>query len=153
MKRLVLTAGVLLIASTAIAAVAERTVTLAGRVQTPKPDEIVLAADAQGDMAGYFTLSVHRNGRSLDKGTWVLIHRVPNPDGSETEVGMLEGTVTSVSAAFADDGALVSMSGVELKVDSGSGGYEGVVTGSGKVDGTIGGANGASFSVTLKLDF
>lgn len=152
MRRVVL-GGMFAIATAAgvLAQTTGRSDSLTGEIRTPGSTELVLAADATGDLPGYFTLSIRYENRRVEGGSWVLVHRQTNADGSEEDIGMIEGVLASSSAVFGDDGSLASMTSIQLKIESGSGTYEKLTSGTGSVEGTVTGRNGVAFTGTLKL--
>lgn len=128
-----------------------RTSNLVGTAEKEDQTKITVAADATGDLGGYFTFTLQRDATNVVDGTWVFVNKRVNPDdGGEEELGLLEGTIVAGTVTLSSSGHVAAMKSLELRLASGTGAFEQVPGGAGTLDGTVA---GSGFSGTLKLAF
>lgn len=130
-----------------VAAQDTRKASFAGHVQSNDTTTLVVVTDLSGDLPGYFTFSLTRDAGTLS-GSWLWVQKRENADGSIEDVGMLEGTIESARLTPSEKGTLAALANAQLRVVSGSGGFETVTSGTGTLDGTV---DGAQFNGVLTL--
>ena len=115
---------------------------------------LILAGKASGDLAGSYHFMVHSDPvtKSVRGGRWTLAVRQEKADGTSSQ-GALNGEISGGTVVTDNDGAVISVNGVQLTIKDGSGAYAGVAGGGGEMSGTISAENKTSFSGTLSLTF
>jgi hypothetical protein len=113
---------------------------------------LVVAADLDGDLPGYFTFLITRAADTTIGGTWLWNKKVTSADGSLESVGMLEGTITGGTVVVSSDGRVTEVKQGQLRIESGTGVLESL-TGTGTLEGAIDPQAAQSFRGTLKLVF
>ena len=157
MKHLSLVLALALLAAPLISgrvvAVTTYTDSLAGEIIPPGSSSLSLGAVATGALPGSFTISLNLNNTTVTNGNWWLVVKERNADGSVSEVGALAGAVSGGTVSLNADGRVTSLNSVQLLIQTGSGNYAGVTSGSGSLTGTFGNQASPSFSGTLNLNF
>jgi hypothetical protein len=105
-------------------------------------------------LPGYLTLTLnYDSNNSISGGNWTLIVTGKQADGSSSEEGRLEGTLSGGSVTLNRDGAINSVSAAQLKIKSGRGTYSGVVSGQGTFEAGLAPGSRAPFDGVLTLTF
>jgi len=126
---------------------------LAGEIVPPGSSSLSLGADASGSLPGSFTVSLNLNGATISSGSWWLVVKQRNADGSTSEVGALTGVVSDGTVGLNANGNVTSLDSVHLNIRSGNGSYNSVTEGTGVLQGTLNQQTSPVFSGTLTLTF
>jgi len=121
--------------------------------QTASTDGIAVNLTASGDLPGMGQVKVQADGANVTGGTWSLTVLPPNADASSTERGKVTGTVTGGTVTLNADGTLVSATSVQLTLQSGTGEYANVTTGTGTINITSSAENPSQMTGSLVLNF
>ena len=114
---------------------------------------IAVVLEASGDLPGMTRVMLLRQGNNVTGGTWTLTILPPNADATSNERGRLSGNVTGGSLSFNSDGTLSGASSLQLTVQSGTGEYVGVTSGTGTFNLSSVADNPSQLSGTLVLNF
>jgi hypothetical protein len=105
-------------------------------------------------LPGYLMLTIdYDSNNSINGGNWTLIVTSRKADGSSSEEGRLEGTLSGGSVTLNQDGALASVNAARLTIKSGRGTYSGVVNGQGTFEVSSVPGNRTPFDGALTLTF
>jgi len=121
--------------------------------QTASPDGIAVNLTASGDLPGMGQVKLQANGANVTGGTWSLTVLPPNADASSIERGKVTGIVTGGTVTLNADGTLASATSVQLTLQSGTGEYANVTTGTGTISLTSSAENPSQLSGSLVLNF
>jgi hypothetical protein len=127
--------------------------TLAGRILPQGSSSLSLGAEASGALPGSFTVSLNLDSTTVTGGRWRLVAKRVNEDGSQSEVGVIEGAVSGGAVSLSADGRVASLVSVQLAVEGGTGNYAGLTRGSGTLAGGLNREASPQFSGSLNLDF
>ena len=116
-------------------------------------DEIAINLSANGDLPGLTKITLERNGLNVMGGSWTMTVLPQNADASSSARGELTGTVTAGTLTLSADGTLASATAVQLSLQSGTGEYSGVTSGTGTVNVSSSGENPSQLTGTLVLSF
>lgn len=92
---------------------------------------IALNLNASGDLPGILSLTLRHEGGNVSGGTWTLTVLPPNADAASTETGSLTGSLNSGTLTVDANGIVTAANAVQLTVQSGTGEYAAVTSGSG----------------------
>jgi hypothetical protein len=105
-------------------------------------------------LPGYLTLTVDFDpGGSVSGGHWTLTVTGRKDDGSASEEGRLEGTLSGGSVTLGEDGKVSSLDALRLTIKSGRGTYAGIVSGEGAFKASPVSGKTAPFGGALTLTF
>lgn len=116
-------------------------------------DGIKLNLNAEGDLPGMHSVTLRRDDNKVTGGEWTLTVFPPDADPTASEKGKLTGAVTGGSLGFDDDGALARAEALQLTIQSGTGRYAGVKSGSGTLNLSPRAENPSQLVGTLILNF
>ena len=123
--------------------------------QTAAPDSegIALNLTAAGDLPGMNKLTLVRSDTNITGGTWSMTVLPANADASSSERGTLTGTVSGGTITLNENGTLSSASGVQFSIQSGTGEFASVTTGTATVSLSANAENPSQLNGTLVLNF
>ena len=119
----------------------------------PEATGIALNLTASGDLPGMNKLTLQRDGQNVTGGSWRMTVLPQNADASSTERGELVGTVSGGTLTLTAEGTLASASGVQVTIQSGTGEFASVTSGTATVSITANAENPSQLSGTLVLNF
>lgn len=114
---------------------------------------VKLLLNAEGDLPGVNILMLRRDGNEVIGGSWTMTVMPPDAGPTTSEKGRLIGSVTGGTLTFNGDGALAGADAVQLTIQSGTGQYAGVKSGSGNINLSPRAENPSQLAGTLILNF
>src|SRR5262245_10263140 len=123
--------------------------------QTAAPESagIALNLTATGDLPGMNKVTLQRDGQNVTGGSWRMTVLPQNADASSSERGELVGTITGGTLTLTAEGTLASASGVQVTIQSGTGEFASVTSGSGTLSVSGNAENPSQLNGTLVLNF
>lgn len=123
--------------------------------QTAAPESagIALNLTAAGDLPGMNKVTLQRDGQNVTGGSWRMTVLPQNADASSSERGVLVGTVSSGTLTITPEGTLASASGVQVTIQSGTGEFASVTSGTATLSISANAENPSQLSGTLVLNF
>jgi hypothetical protein len=147
----------LMLASLVLAAVVSTATynnTLNGsQTAAPEAEGIALNLTASGDLPGMSKVNLLRNGQSVTGGNFRLIVIPQNADAASNERGHLIGTIGSGTLTLNEEGTLASASDVQVTIQSGTGEFASVNSGTATLTITANAENPTQLNGTLVLNF
>ena len=141
-------------ALTAMISLATYNNTLHGsQTAAPEAEGIALNLTAAGDLPGMSKVNLHRNGENVTGGNLRLTVLPQNADASSSERGQLVGTISGGTVTLTAEGTLASASGVQVTIQSGTGEFASVASGTATLNITASSENPSQLSGTLILNF
>ena len=119
----------------------------------PEANGIALNLTATGELPGMNKLTLQRDGQNVSGGSWRLTVLPPNADASSTERGELVGTVSGGAVTLSAEGTLASASNVQVTIQSGTGEFASVTSGTATLSITANAENPSQLSGTLVINF
>jgi len=119
----------------------------------PEAEGIALNLTASGDLPGMSKVNLHRSGQNVTGGNFRLIVIPQNADASSHERGHLIGTIGSGTLALNAEGTLASASDVQVTIQSGTGEFASVTSGTATITITANAENPTQLNGTLVLNF
>ncbi len=119
----------------------------------PEAEGIALNLTASGDLPGMSRVNLHRNGQSVTGGNFRLIVIPQNADAASSERGHLVGTIGSGTLTLTEEGTLASASDVQVTIQSGTGEFASVNSGTATLTITSNAENPTQLNGTLVLNF
>lgn len=120
---------------------------------TPEADGIALNLTATGDLPGMNKITLQRNGLNVTGGSWRLTVLPQNADASSNQRGELVGTISGGTLTLTAEGTLASASGVQATIQSGSGEFAAVTSGTATITITADAEKPSQLNGTLVLNF
>ena len=128
--------------------------TLSGsQTAAPEAEGIALNLTAAGDLPGMSKVNLHRNGENITGGSLRLTVLPQNANASSSERGQLVGTISGGTITLTAAGTLASASGVQITIQSGTGEFASVTSGSATLSVAANSENPSQLSGTLILNF
>jgi len=128
--------------------------TLSGsQTAAPEAEGIALNLTAAGDLPGMSKVNLHRNGENITGGSLRLTVLPQNANASSSERGQLVGTISGGTITLTAEGTLASASGVQVTIQSGTGEFASVTSGSATLSVAANSENPSQLSGTLILNF
>ena len=123
--------------------------------QTAAPEAagIALNLNASGDLPGMIKVNLQRDGSNVTGGTFRMTVLPQNADASSSERGELVATVSGGTLTLTPQGTLASASDVQLTIQSGTGEFATVTSGTGTISANANSENPSQLSGTLVLNF
>jgi len=123
--------------------------------QTAAPESagIALNLTATGDLPGMNKVTLQRDGQNVTGGSWRMTVLPQNADASSSERGELVGTITGGTLTLTAEGTLASASGVQVTIQSGTGEFASVTSGSATLSVSGNAENPSQLNGTLVLNF
>lgn len=109
--------------------------------------------NATGDLPGMLSVTIRYEGGNINGGTWTLTVLPANADATSNESGRLTGTFTGGTITLDASGIATAASGVQLTVQSGTGQFESVTSGSGTLSLSADPENSTKLGGPLALSF
>jgi hypothetical protein len=119
----------------------------------PEAEGIALNLTASGDLPGMSNVRLTRDGQNVTGGSFRMTVLPQNADATSTERGELVGTVSGGTLTLTAEGTLASAPGVQVTIQSGTGEFASITSGSGTIAITAGSENPSQLSGTLVLNF
>lgn len=119
----------------------------------PESEGIALNLTAAGDLPGMIKLKLVRTDANITGGSLTMTVLPADADASSSERGSLTGTVASGTLTLNENGTLASASSVQITIQSGTGEFAGVTSGSATVNVSAAAENPTQLSGTLVLNF
>lgn len=119
----------------------------------PEGEGIALNLTASGDLPGMSKVTLLRDGLNVTGGAFRLIVLPQNADASSNERGHLIGTIGSGTLTLTAEGTLASASDVQVTVQSGTGEFASVNSGTATITITSNAENPTQLNGTLVLNF
>ena len=119
----------------------------------PEANGIALNLTASGDLPGMNKLTLQRDGQNVTGGTFRMTVLPQNADAASSERGVLVGTVSGGTLTLTAEGTLASASNVQVTIQSGTGEFASVTSGSGTISVSASSENPTQLSGTLVLNF
>jgi hypothetical protein len=91
---------------------------------------VTLNLNATGDLPGILILTLRHEGGNVSGGTWKLTVLPPNADATSSETGSLTGNFTAGTLTLDANGIVTAVNSVQLTVQSGTGQFEAINSGS-----------------------
>ena len=152
MKQVVLMLVAFVLAS-AISLATYNNALIGSQTAAPEAEGIALNLTATGDLPGMTKVNLHRSGQNVTGGSLRLTVLPQNADASSSERGQLVGTVSGGTLTLTAEGTLASASGVQVTIQSGTGEFASVTSGTATLDVTANSENASQLSGTLVLNF
>ena len=128
--------------------------TLSGsQTAAPEAEGIALNLTAAGDLPGMTKVNLHRNGENVTGGSLRLTVLPQNADATSSERGQLVGTISGGTVTLNSEGTLASASGVQVTIQSGTGEFATVTSGTATLNITASNENSSQLSGALVLNF
>jgi len=128
--------------------------TLSGsQTAAPEAEGIALNLTAAGDLPGMTKVNLHRNGENVTSGSLRLTVLPQNANASSSERGQLVGTISGGTVTLNSEGTLASASGVRVTIQSGTGEFASVTSGTATLNITASPENPSQLSGALVLNF
>ncbi|HEY2961612.1 MAG TPA: hypothetical protein VGJ37_04315 [Pyrinomonadaceae bacterium] len=108
---------------------------------------------ATGDLPGMIKLTLVRSDSSVTGGHLTMTVLPPNADASSSERGTLNGSVSSGTITLNGNGTVASASSVQVSIQSGTGEFANVSSGTATVNISANADNASQLSGTLVLNF
>jgi hypothetical protein len=99
------------------------------------------------------TITLQRNGLSVTGGSWRLTVLPQNAGASSNKRGELVGTISAGTLTLTAEGNVASASGVQVTIQSGSGEFAAVTSGTATVTLTADAEKPSQLNGTLVLNF
>jgi outer membrane lipoprotein SlyB len=152
MKQALLMLGSLVLA--AALSTAAYSDTLSGsQTATPEANGIALNLTASGDLPGMNKVTLQRNNLNVTGGSWHMTVLPQNADASSNSRGELIGTVSGGTLTLTAEGTLASASGVQVVIQSGTGEFASVTSGTATITITANAETPTQLNGTLVLNF
>ena len=119
----------------------------------PEAEGIALNLTATGDLPGMSKVNLHRSGANVTSGSLRLTVLPQNADASSSERGQLVGTISGGTVTLTAEGTLASASSVQVTIQSGTGEFASVTSGTATLNVTANSENPSQLNGTLVLNF
>jgi len=119
----------------------------------PEAEGIALNLTASGDLPGMSKVTLHRNGQNVTGGNFRIVVLPQNADASSHERGHLIGTIGGGTVTLNAAGMLASASDVQVTIQSGTGEFASVNSGTATITITANAENPSQLNGTLVLNF
>ena len=119
----------------------------------PEGEGIALNLTASGDLPGMSKVKVQRDGQNVTGGSFRMTVLPQNASAASSERGELVGTISGGTVTLTTEGMLSSASGVQITIQSGTGEFASVTSGTGTISISAGTENPSQLNGTLVLNF
>jgi hypothetical protein len=119
----------------------------------PEAEGIALNLTAAGDLPGMNKLTLVRSDTNITGGAWSMTVLPANADASSSERGTLTGTVSGGTITLNENGTLASASSVQISIQSGTGEFASVTTGTATMSLSANAENPSQLNGTMVLNF
>lgn len=114
---------------------------------------IALNLNATGDLPGMLSITLKHEGGNVNGGTWTLTALPANADANSTATGTLTGSFASGTITLDANGIATAASSVQLTVQSGTGQFSTITSGSGTLSLSADPENSTKLGGPLSLNF
>ena len=114
---------------------------------------IAFNLNATGDLPGMLSVTMKHEGGTVSGGSWTLTVLPANADANSSESGRLTGTFTGGAITLDANGIATAGSSITLTVQSGTGQFEAVTTGSGTLSLSADAENSTKLGGPFTLSF
>lgn len=108
---------------------------------------------ATGELPGMLSLTVRHEGGNITGGTWKLTVLPANADATSSETGTLTGSFSAGTLTLDANGIATAASSVQLNVQSGTGQFEAITSGTGTLSLSADPENSSKLGGPLALSF
>src|ERR1044072_9893599 len=119
----------------------------------PESEGIALNLTASGDLPGMSKLKLQRDGQNVTGGSFRITVLPQNADAPPTDRGELAGAISGGTVTLTTAGTLSTASGVQITIQSGTGEFASVTSGTGTLSITANSENPSQLNGTLVLNF
>jgi outer membrane lipoprotein SlyB len=119
----------------------------------PEATGIALNLNASGDLPGMNKVMLQRDGQNVTGGSWRMTVLPQNADASSNVRGELVGTVSGGTLTLTAEGTLASASGLQVTIQSGTGEFASVTSGTATLSISANAENPSQLSGSLVLNF
>lgn len=119
----------------------------------PEAQGVALNLTASGDVPGMIKVTLQRDGQNVTGGSLRMTVLPQNANATSTERGDLVGTISGGTLTLTAEGTLASASSVQISIQSGTGEFAAVTSGSGTLNITANTENPSQLNGTLVLNF
>jgi len=109
--------------------------------------------NATGELPGMLSLTVRHEGGNITGGTWKLTVLPANADANSSETGTLTGTFSGGTLTLDTNGIATAASSVQLTVQSGTGQFAAITSGTGTLSLSADPENSTKLGGPLALNF
>lgn len=109
--------------------------------------------NATGELPGMLNITVRHEGSNITGGTWKLTILPANADATSSETGTLTGSVSGGTLTLDANGIATAAGSVQLTVQSGTGQYEAITSGTGTLSLSADPENSTKLGGPLALSF
>ena len=109
--------------------------------------------NATGDLPGMLRFTLKHEGGNVNGGTWTLTVLPQNADATSSETGTITGSFNGGTITLDANGVVTGASSVQLSVQSGTGQYQAVTSGSGTLGLTADAETSTKLSGPFALSF
>jgi hypothetical protein len=128
--------------------------TLSGsQTAAPEAEGIALNLTATGDLPGMSKVNLHRSGDNVTGGSLRLTVLPQNADATSSERGQIVGTISGGTMTLNSEGTIASASSVQITIQSGTGEFASVTSGTATLNITTNSENPSQLNGTLVLNF
>lgn len=120
---------------------------------TPEAAGIAINLTASGDLPGMIKVNLQRDSSNVTGGSFRMTVLPQNADASSSERGELTGTVSGGTLTLTAEGTLASAAGVQVAIQSGTGEFASVSSGTGTLSVSANSENPSQLGGTLVLNF
>lgn len=109
--------------------------------------------NSTGDLPGMLSITLQHEGGNVNGGTWKLTVLPSNADATSNETGAISGSFSGGTITLDANGIVTGASSVQLSVQSGTGQYQAITSGSGTLGLSADAENSTKLSGPLALSF
>ena len=109
--------------------------------------------NATGELPGMLSLTVRHEGGNVTGGTWKLTVLPANADANSSETGTLTGTFSGGTLTLDTNGIATAASSVQLTVQSGTGQFAAITSGTGTLSLSADPENSTKLGGPLAISF
>ena len=109
--------------------------------------------NATGELPGMLSLTVRHEGGNITGGTWKLTVLPANADATSSSTGTLTGSFSGGTLTLDTNGIATAAGSVQLTVQSGTGQFEAITTGTGTLSLSADPENSTKLGGPLALSF
>lgn len=109
--------------------------------------------NATGELPGMLSLTVSHEGSNITGGTWKLTVLPANADATSSETGTLTGSFSGGTLTLDTNGIASGATSVQLTVQSGTGQFEAITSGTGTLSLSADPENSTKLGGPLALNF
>jgi outer membrane lipoprotein SlyB len=119
----------------------------------PEAQGVALNLTASGDLPAMTKVTLQRDGQNVTGGSLRMTVLPQNANATSTERGDLVGTISGGTLTLTAEGTVASASSVQISIQSGTGEFAAVTSGSATLNITASAENPSQLNGTLVLNF